>query len=200
MHVIASGGGSASSGGLLHHGNDFSTSLLNSGEESLVEVLVVIDSLSDFDSLAVEEDFGVVDIWVLSQGVVSPNDDVLDVFNSGLELVGELGDSSVLVQSSKGGEIFLRNGGSVVGCDEGVSVSGVSNNQNLDGFLGNVVDCLSLDLEDLGILAKKIFSFHSRASGLGTNKDGSISLIEGLFSVCSCSDLSQERESSILKL
>ena len=53
--------------------------------------------------------------------------------------------------------------------DKGVSVSGVADDADLNILLGELIEGLTLGLEDLSILIQKIFAFHAGATGLGTN-------------------------------
>ena len=52
-------------------------------------------------------DLAVVHVRVLSQGMVAPNDDVLDILNRDLELVAQLREGAILVKSSEGSEVLL---------------------------------------------------------------------------------------------
>lgn len=92
-------------------------------------------------------------VWVLRGRVVSPDDDVVDVLHLAAGLASDLADGSGLVESGQGGELLLWDGWGVVGGNQSVGVSWVSNNANLDGLLGDLVDGLALSLEDLGISA-----------------------------------------------
>ena len=43
----------------------------------------------------------------LSQGMVTPDDDILDVFNRDLQFITQLRESAVLVESSKSCKVLL---------------------------------------------------------------------------------------------
>lgn len=68
----------------------------------------------------------------LGARVVSPDDDVLDVSDSGSSLESNLGQGAVVVKSGHGREVLSRDLSSgILGGDEGVRVGWVSNNDNL---------------------------------------------------------------------
>lgn len=140
-----------------------------------------------------------VDIRVLSERVVTPDDHILDVFNGNGELVTELGESAVLIKSSQSSEVLLGDGGSIVRSDQSIGVGGVSDNQNLDILASELIEGLTLSLEDLGISGKQIFALHAGASWLSTDENGDISLSESLFDLCGGDDLRNQGESTILK-
>ena len=48
-------------------------------------------------------------VWILGRGVVSPNVNVCDVFNSGTCAISDDANSTVDVKTSQGGEVLLGN-------------------------------------------------------------------------------------------
>ena len=124
-----------------------------------------------------------VDIWVLSQGVVSPNNHILDVLNGCLQFFTQLRESAVLIEAGQGSEILLGDGRSIVRGNESVGVGGVADNEDLHILLRELVEGLALSLENLGVLVQEIFALHAGASGLGTDEHSDISLSEGLLNL-----------------
>jgi len=57
-----------------------------------------------------------------------------------------------VVKTSHGSEVLGGNCGGIALGNHGVGVSGVSDNGDLDSLLGNTVQSLSLNGEDLGVL------------------------------------------------
>lgn len=166
-----------------------------------MQVLQVVDSVDDGDSLAISLlDGSVVEIGVLGEGVIAPDDQVVDVFNSALRFVSNLGESSVLVKSSQSGEVSLGQGRSVVGGDQGVCVCGVSDNENLHSLLGNLVESFSLSLEDGSICGQEIFSLHAGTSGSSSDQHGGIAILEAGLRAGVALDVGEEGESSVSKL
>lgn len=105
-----------------------------------------------------------------------------------------------MVQTSKGSEVLLWNGRSVLAHDKTVCVGWVTNNQNLDGLLGKLVKSLTLLLKDLHISGEEVASFHALFARHSTNHQSNIDISEGLFEVMSCNNLLKGSESAILKL
>ena len=81
--------------------------------------------------------------------------------------------------------------------NQSICIGRISNNQNLDVFVGDFLNGLTLGLENLCIFVKKIFSLHARASRLSTDQNGNISLIESLLNISSWLDICNKRESTV---
>lgn len=196
VNVIASSVGSRSSGGLAHDRDDFSSSLLYFSNEFSIKIFVVLDTFSK----SLSTNGGVVNIRVLGGGMVSPNVNIVDFLNSGSSALSNLADSSVLIESSQSREVSLWDRGSVVRSDESVGVSGVSDNADLAGLLGNSVHGSSLSLEDLGVGLEEISSFHTGTSGSGTDHDDDIGILEGDEGISGGDDAVDAVISSVVEL
>ena len=70
-------------------------------------------------------------VGVLSGRVITPDDEVIDLFSVAANLVGNLALSSALVKSGECRELRLGDGGSVVGADEGICIGGITDDDNL---------------------------------------------------------------------
>jgi hypothetical protein len=70
--------------------------------------------------------------------------------------VGDEGSSSVVVKSGHGGEVGLGDIGSALHSNQAVGVSGVTDNEDLNVAGGEVVESLTLLLEDGGISGEEI--------------------------------------------
>lgn len=121
------------------------------------------------------------DIWELGEGVVSPDDEVLDTSDINLQFFRDLVSSSVLVQSGQSSEVSGWNIWSEMRADHRVGVGWVSNNNNLDVSVGPLVNGLSLRFENQSILSEKVLSFHSWSSWLGTDQDSQLASLESLL-------------------
>mmetsp|Transcript_12623 Transcript_12623/g.17426 ORF Transcript_12623/g.17426 Transcript_12623/m.17426 type:complete len:221 (-) Transcript_12623:45-707(-) len=132
--------------------------------------------------------------------MVTPNDNVVNVLNSSTSSFGNLANGSALIESGQGVEVSLGDGRSVVGSDKGVGVSGVSDNENLDALLGNLIEGSTLSLENLGICTKEILAFHTRATGSSTDENSSITVLETNHWVSGRNDLVNKRISTIHEL
>ena len=117
-------------------------------------------------------------IWVLGGGVVSPDEDVVDIIDSAAGLVSELALGSALVKSDHCGEVLLGDRGGVGRANKSVSVGGVSDNAHLNSLLGNLIDDGTLSLENFSVGLEEISALHSWASGSSTNKNADIGILE----------------------
>ena len=194
--MVASGGGSGGSGRLTHDRDDLGTSLLHLRKEGAIEPGVVVDNLTSGAST----NSSVESIRVLSGGMVTPDDDVVDVLNGGTGLVGDLAGSSALIKSGESGEVRLGDRGGVVGADECVGVGRVADNGDLHGLLGDGIDGSTLSLENLGVGLKEIGSFHSGASGSGSDENSDVSILEANHGVGGGDDLLDTGVGTVLKL
>ena len=138
-------------------------------------------------------------IWVLSIGVVSPNDNVVNVVDVSAHLVGKLAVGAVLIEAGESGEVRLRDRGSVVGADECVGVCWVANNSDLDSLLRNLVDGFTLRLEDLRVGGEEISTFHSWSSWSGTDHDDDVGVLECNESIGCWDDVSDAWVCTVLQ-
>merc|ERR1712195_87703 len=121
-----------SGGTLLHDGDDFSSSLGNLGDEWAIEEGIVVHDFSQRFTL----DSSVESVWVLSSTVVSPNNDIFNIFGTNSSFTGNLTNSSSLIKTGHSSKVLLWNRWSIGGGNESVGISWVSNNANLDSLLG----------------------------------------------------------------
>ena len=103
-----------------------------------------------------------------------------------------------MVEAGEGGELRLGDRGRILGGDQSIGVRGVTDDKNLrcyerfrairtcmaylDRLLGNGVEGVSLDLEDLGVGLEKILALHAFLAGHGTNLPPRISTVVGVLS------------------
>ena len=132
--------------------------------------------------------------------MVSPDDDILNFFDCGSSLGGELALSSALIKSGKGSEVGLGDGGGEVGGDQSVGVSRVTNNAHLHGLLGHLVDGGSLCLENLSVGLEEIRSLHSGSSGSSTDKNGNVDVLKADHGVSRGDDLLDTSVGTIVQL
>lgn len=194
-HVVDGSVTSGSSGGELSELDNLSTSLLHTRSE-LISSPCSINELGG--SLAF--DGGVADIRVHGGGVVAPDGHLLNVSDLGTSLEGELGEGSVVVKTGHGSEVLSGDTGCVVLADHSVGVSGVTDDDGLAGALGMVVDSFSGVNEDLAVVLEEVSTFHPGSTGLGTNKEVVVNILEGNVEVGSDDDVVKERESAIVEL
>lgn len=193
--MVTCGSSGRGSGRLAHHGDDLGTSLLNLGQEGSIEPGIVVDSLTG----GLATDGTVEGVRVLRCGVVSPNDDVLNLLYRSSSLGGKLALSSALVESGEGSEVRLGDRRGEVGSNQSVGVGGVAHDTHLHGLLGDSVDGGSLSLENLGVSLQKIRSLHSGASRSCTDKHCHIAVLEADHWVSGGDDFMDASVSTIVK-
>jgi len=173
-HVVDGGVSSGSSGREFTELNDLSTSLLHARGELVGDPGGLNQALSGLAG-----DRAVTDIGVHGGRVVTPDGHFVDGSRGISGLEAKLGEGSVVVESGHGRKVLTRNVGGVVLADEGVGVSGVSNNNGLGISGGVVVDGLTYINEDLSVVLEEVTTFHSGATGLGTDEEVVVHVSEG---------------------
>ena len=197
--VVGDGVGGRESRRELTGSDDGSSSLLDNLHE-LGLVPLVLSGLLQVLLLTTLDDVTVVGTRVLGGGVVTPDGNVLDVLGGDLELLGDLGLGTVVVETGKGREVLLGDGRSVQHGDTSVGVGGVANDQHLDGLLGELVQSLTLVLEDRAVLGQEVLPLHTLLTGEGTDKNGVVDVLEGGFQVGGTNNTINERVRAILEL
>jgi hypothetical protein len=132
--------------------------------------------------------------------VVTPDAKFLDVSYLRVGLQSQLSKGSVVIQSSHGSEILLGDALSVVLEDEAVSVSRVSDDDSLASSLGVIAHGFANTNKDLSIIFEEISTLHTWATGLGTNHECVINILESNGGVTGAYNLIKKRESAIVQL
>jgi len=131
--------------------------------------------------------------------VVSPEGQVLHIGDLGASLEGDLRDGTVLVETSHGGEVGSREIGCVVLSNEAVRVGRVSNDDSFGVASTVIVDGLANVDKDLAVVLKQISTLHSGATGLGTNEEVVVNVLESCGQVRCAHDIIEEGESAIVQ-
>ena len=104
------------------------------------------------DGLALDLD--VIDARILGQRVVSEDINTLDFSLLGSSLAGDLGNSSIVIQSGQASDVFLLDMRSEVTEHDGVGVGGVGNHDTLDIGVGHLESLGLLDEDELVLVHK----------------------------------------------
>jgi len=193
-HVVDSGVSGGSGGGELSELNDLGTSLLDTGGELISDPAGVNEAGGGLAGNG-----GVSDVGVHGGRVVSPDGHLLDVGDSRAGLEGKLSEGSAVVETGHGGEVGSGDIGGVVLADEGVGVCGVSDDDTLDVTVGVVVDGLADVDENLAVVLEEVSTLHSGATGLGTDEEVVVNILEGGGQVAGDDDVLEERESAVME-
>ena len=96
-------------------------------------------------------DGGNGEIRILSERVVAPNEDVVNILDWSVGLGTELGSGSVLVEPGEGCEVGLGDAGGILGTDHGVGIGWVTYYYHFAVPMSKLVDGLSLLPEYLSV-------------------------------------------------
>ena len=140
------------------------------------------------------------DVGVLGGGVVAPDGHVTDVIDSLSGLAGKLRFGAVVIQTSQGGEVVVRDVDRVGSSDEGVGVSGVTGDENADVVGGDVVEGLALGGEDSPVLGEQIGTLHTRLAGHGADEEGGVNSVKDLLRIVTDLDIHEIAEGAVVKL
>jgi len=132
--------------------------------------------------------------------VVSPHGHLLDVGYLGVGLKGELGQSSVVIESGHGSEAAGGQVRGVVLADQSVGVGRVADDDGLDVTRGVVVDSFTNINENLTVVLEEVTSLHTRSTGLGSNKEVVVDILEGGGKIRGDHDTIEEREGAVMEL
>ena len=110
---------------------------------------------------------------------------------------GELGESTVVIQSEHSREALGRERRSRFHSDVGIGVAGVAHNEHLDVAAGNSVKCFALFGEDGTVGREQFGAFHAFGARTGTHKNGGIGILECDHRVGRGSHVCQKREGAI---
>ena len=99
--MVTGGIGCGCSRGLAHDGDDLGTSLLNLAEEGSIKIGIIVDDLTG----GLSTDSCMESVGVLGGRVITPDDEVLDLFGMATNLVSNLANSSALVKSGESAEL-----------------------------------------------------------------------------------------------
>lgn len=122
---------------------------------------------------------------MISEDINSLN---LSLLGSGL--ASNLGNGSVVVKPGQAGDVFLLDSWGEVAQDNGIGVGWVSNDQALDIRIGEL-EGLGLLKEDNLVEVEQVLPLHSWLSGLSSNEDNDISILELLLSLVTITDLNR---------
>lgn len=84
--------------------------------------------------------------------------------------------------------------------DHGVGVSGIADDDGLASTLGTVIDSLAGIDKDLTVVLEEIGTFHTGSTGLGTDEEVVVNILEGNSEVRGDDDVVEEGEGAIVKL
>ena len=111
--------------------------------------------------------------------MVSPDGHLLDLCHFGASLERKLSESSVVVKSRHGSEVFTWKIFRVILTNERVGVGWVSNDNGLCITGTVVVDSFANIDEDLSVVLEQVSAFHTWSTWLSTNQEVIVDILEG---------------------
>lgn len=168
---------------------------MDSCKERSVEPGIVLHDITEWFAA----NSGVESVWILGRRVVAPNEKVLDLVRVNASSVRDHADCSVFIKSSHGTEVLPWDRWRVLGANESICVCWVANHADSDCLLCNLVDSLSLSLENLSICLQEISTLHAGSSWSRTYEHGHIGILEGNKGISCWDDLLNARVGPVLE-
>eukprot|EP00043_Microstomoeca_roanoka_P030223 m.25380 g.25380 ORF g.25380 m.25380 type:complete len:341 (+) comp9843_c1_seq1:169-1191(+) len=201
VHVVSNSLGSRHGARKLAGLDDCSATCLDRLDELAMKPLVIGDGISDSNTGAISiNNVSVFNVRVLCGGMVTPDNDVLNLACVDTSLLSNHSASTALIQVGQSGELRLGNAWGVLGSNESIGVGGVTHNNNLDRLLGDFVNSSALNLEDACILLQQILALHTFTARDGTNQHGSITVLESHKGIVCRDDRVDELVSTVSQL
>ncbi len=141
-----------------------------------------------------------VDIRVLRSGVVTPDDDAINVSAVLTCLFGQLRDGAVVVETSHGRELTGFEVWCVTVCDQRIGIGRVTNNQHFNIAAGIVIDGLALCRENRSVGFEQIFALHAWAAGTCAYQQAVIGVFECNIGVIGLNDVVNQRKRAVFQL
>ena len=110
--------------------------------------------------------------------MVAPDDGVSDSGDVYSGSDGQLAQGSVVIKSGQTAEVLLGDLGAVRLKEKTVGVGGVGDHNDVTVWLGDLIQSLTLTLEDLAVDAEELLAFHAGFSGETTNENTNIDVLE----------------------
>ena len=145
-------------------------------------------------------DLGVEEVGVLGGRVVAPDRHLADLGDGHAELLRELADGTVVVETGQGRETLGGDVGSVGHRDEGVGVGRVAGDRDPHVVGRDVVERLALGGEDAAVGLEQVAALHAGAAGAGPDEQGVVDAVEDGPRVVTDLDLGESREGAVVEL
>ena len=110
--------------------------------------------------------------------MVAPDDGVSDSGNVHSGSDGQLAEGSVVVKSGQTAEVLLGDLWAVRLKEKTVGVGGVGDHNDVTVWLGDLIQSITLTLEDLAVDAEEFLALQAGFSGKTTNENTNIDVLE----------------------
>ena len=177
--------------------NNSCASLLHNWDEGILQP-GFIAFLILFHLLA--RNLGKTDVREHSGRVVAPDREVFNIGGRFASSLGELGESAVVVQTGHGREVLSREAFGGVLANQAVGVSWVSDHYSFAIARGVVSESFPNIHENFAVVLEQISALHAGATGLGSDHEGVIDVLERGSVVSADLDFIDQRERAIVEL
>lgn len=172
--MIGNCGSGGQGGAESTSGDDGGSTFLNGRDEFLGEKLLTTQLGQD----GTTGDVRTGDIRILSGGMVSPDAHAGHVGNGDTQVLCDLANGAIVVQSCEGGDIGVRNVGGKITEDECICICGIADDEHFDIAIGDLVNGGALGLEDARISLQQIGAFHALFARESADENGDIGALE----------------------
>ena len=139
-------------------------------------------------------------IGVLSGGVVTPDGHLPDIVDGGAGLLCQLRFSAVMVEARHRGKLTRVDVRCIALRDQRIGIGGVPNDQNLDAAAGNAIDRLALNAEDGGVGLQKILTLHAGPARPGAHQQRIVAVFESHVRVICAHHARQKGKGTVVQL
>ena len=138
-------------------------------------------------------------VWVLASGVVAPNGHLLHRSYGLIQLLGNLGNRTIVVKAGHGRELTWINALCITHRNERVCVGRIAYNQNLDVLFRRAGNRLALGFEDSTVGAQKIGALHAVLAWHCSDQKRYIGITECNVRVITHLDTCKQRKCAVIE-
>mmetsp|Transcript_20992 Transcript_20992/g.54225 ORF Transcript_20992/g.54225 Transcript_20992/m.54225 type:complete len:368 (-) Transcript_20992:155-1258(-) len=180
--------------------NHSCTPLLNGGDEFVVQPLVVAYCTSNRICLLSISNESHINVRVLSTRMIAEYAHVGYLLGLCAYLCRNLSDSSVVIETSKGGEVLFGDARRILLQYQAVGIGRISNHYYFYALFCHLVEGFTLHGKDATVLFEEVLPLHTSLAREGTEHGYDIHAVERLLRISVGRSGQQEGESDIFNL
>jgi hypothetical protein len=143
---------------------------------------------------------GVMQIGILSRGMIAPDDHLVDLGDRCSGFLTELGESPVVIEARHRGEPIRRKRRRVTLSDQRIGVRGIADHQDAHVATRDRIQRLALGRENLGVLEQQILALHAGAARPCAHQHRDVAILEGYPGVVRRRDLVEREKRAVVQL
>jgi hypothetical protein len=113
--------------------------------------------------------------------VVAPDEHIVHVGRIHASEASDEGLGTIMIETSERAEVLLRDGGCVLHGNRAVGIGRVTDDNDLDSFLGTLVDEATLLLENAGVGLEQILALHALPAWHSAHKADKVRTVESVL-------------------